>query len=119
MKSEEARLQAACMTWVRLQYPNLNVWHCPNGGSRNAIEAANLKRQGVKAGVCDIHVDKAAGGFHGLKIEMKVGKNRLTPAQEAYFEQCERDGYKTAVCRTFEEFQATISHYFKKKNDTI
>lgn len=50
----EAMEQAALFQWaftVRQTFPELRLmYHIPNGGKRNRFEAANLKRQGVKAG---------------------------------------------------------------------
>jgi VRR-NUC domain len=111
VKKEEAKLQAACIAWVRLQYPKILVWHCPNGGSRNAIEAANLKRQGVLAGVCDIHVDAARRGFHGLKAEAKSKNGKLSPAQKEYLKKCEAEGYATVVFNSFEQFIEIMNWY--------
>jgi hypothetical protein len=53
----------------------------PNGGSRNSIEAKNLKREGVKAGVSDMQVilkDKV------LFIEMKRPPKRLKNGELSY-----------------------------------
>ena len=53
----------------------------PNGGSRNSIEAKNLKREGVKAGVSDMQVilkDKV------LFIEMKRPPKRLKNGKLSY-----------------------------------
>jgi hypothetical protein len=111
MKTTEAKLQIACMNYAAMQYPNLLIWHCPNGGSRNVIEAANLKRQGVKSGVCDIHVDKACGGFHGLKIELKSAEGKLSPAQADYLERVRDEGYATAVCYDFDDFVNVLNNY--------
>lgn len=56
------------------KYPELKLmYHIPNGGSRNRLEAANLKKQGVKSGVPDICLPVARGAYHGLYIEMKSG----------------------------------------------
>lgn len=111
MKTQEAQLQEACMRWAALQYPKLLIWHCPNGGSRNIREAVNLKKQGVRAGVCDIHVDKACNGWHGLKIELKTPNGKLSPAQAAYLQQVRKEGYFTAVCYSFDEFVQTLRGY--------
>lgn len=111
MKTTEAQLQAACMHYAALQYPKLLIWHCPNGGFRNAKEAAHLKRQGVRAGVCDIHVDKASNGYHGLKIELKSAKGKLSPAQAEYLRQAYEEGYATAVCYSLEEFMQVLKRY--------
>ena len=54
----EAAEQSTLIDWslrCRGKYPELDLlFHIPNGGSRNKIEAAKLKAQGVKAG-CRIY----------------------------------------------------------------
>lgn len=57
-KRSEATEQERVINWARFyakDFPELDLLHhIPNGGSRNQLEAANLKRQGVKAGVLKI-----------------------------------------------------------------
>ena len=71
----EAQEQAALFRWAECmawKWPELRcMHHIPNGGSRNPIEARHLKEQGVKAGIPDVFLPCARGGFHGLYIEMK------------------------------------------------
>ena len=55
---------------------------CLGGGKRDAKTATILKRQGVKAGVPDLHLPVARGGYHGLYIELKVGDNTTTKKQK-------------------------------------
>lgn len=61
----EANEQEALFRWtvfVRGRFPEIELlYHIPNGGSRNKLEAANLKRQGVKAGVPDLCLPVARG----------------------------------------------------------
>lgn len=56
-KRSEATEQERVINWATFyakDFPELDLLHhIPNGGSRNQLEAANLKRQGVKAGVPD------------------------------------------------------------------
>ena len=72
----EATEQEKLISWTQYQYneyPELKlIFHIPNGGSRNTLEAANLKRQGVKAGVPDLCLPVARQNYHGLYIEMKL-----------------------------------------------
>lgn len=55
MKQYEADQQRKLFQWttfIRAKHPEIDLmFHIPNGGSRNKLEAANLKKQGVKAGV--------------------------------------------------------------------
>ena len=85
--------------WHENSYPELKlIFHIPNGGSRNKMEAANLKAEGVKAGVPDLCLPVPRNEHHGLYIEMKWGKNKTTENQNWWLEQLEQQGYKTEVC---------------------
>lgn len=115
IKSSEAQEQAALFEWAAWnvgKYPELALmFHVPNGGSRNAIEAANLKRQGVKAGVPDIFLPAARGIWHGLFIEMKVGKNKSTEKQIEWQNKLFDQRYLVYVCWSWEEARARIECY--------
>jgi hypothetical protein len=70
-----------------------------------------LEAEGVKAGVPDIHLPVARGGFHGLYIEMKFGKGKLTGAQEDYILFLKQRGYAVAVCYGYEDAVEVIQWY--------
>lgn len=71
--------------WNTGRFPELKLlFHVPNGGKRNAAEAARFKAMGVKAGVPDLCLPVARGGYAGLYIEMKYGKNKTTEKQEEW-----------------------------------
>ena len=113
----EANEQTALFNWAQLsrcKYPELDLlYHIPNGGSRNRLEAANLKRQGVKAGVPDLCLPVARGGFHGLYIEMKAGKNKTTDKQNSWLAALKAQGYCTAVCYNWLEAKELLENYLK------
>ncbi len=114
-KRSEATEQEIVINWCEYnsqRHPELKlIYHVPNGGSRNQLEAVNLKRQGVKAGVPDLNLPVALHGFHGLYIEMKFGKNKTTEKQNWWLEQLQKQGYKTAVCYGADEAIDTIKEY--------
>lgn len=111
----EANEQAALFRWAAFssgKHPELRLlYHIPNGGSRHPAEAANLKRQGVKAGVPDICLPVARGGFHGLYIELKAGKNKPTEAQVEWIEALAKERYAAVVCYGAEEAQEAVGEY--------
>ena len=111
----EAAEQEALFRWANYQlrqYPEL-VWlyACPNGGSRNKAEAANLKRQGVKAGIPDICLPVARGGYHGLYIELKAGKNKPTDKQKECIAWLRSQGYMAEVCVGWQQAAELITKY--------
>lgn len=101
-------------TFYAKDFPELDLlYHVPNGGSRNQLEAANLKRQGVKAGVPDLVLPVPRQQFHGLYVEMKWGKNTTTDKQDWWLEQLQQQGYKTAVCWSADEAMDVIAEYME------
>lgn len=110
IKRSEATEQQAVVEYCF--YNRITIFAIPNGGSRNKLEAANLKRQGVKAGVPDLFVPVARRGFHGLFIEMKYGKNKTTPAQDDWLNTLNREGYLAKVCYGYAEAVELLKYYF-------
>lgn len=111
MQNVESRLQQACVRWVRYQYPDLVVYAIPNGGKRNAVTGAILKAEGVLAGVADLFVARACGSYHGLYIEMKTEGGRQSESQKEFERRVVREGYRYAVCRSFEDFEGLVRGY--------
>ena len=73
--NEEARIQSEFFNKVPLFFPNLPdrlLFAVPNGGSRHKIEAANMKRQGVKRGVADVILQIPKKGYASLCLEFKT-----------------------------------------------
>jgi len=105
----EAQEQAAVIEYC--DYMKIPVYHVPNGGKRNAREAANLKRQGVKPGVPDLCVPVARGGFHGLYIEMKTKKGKPTEHQLKWLSLLRKQGYAAFIARGSKQAIELISNY--------
>ena len=112
---EEAQEQSALIEWcgwMAHKIPVLNlIFHVPNGGFRNEIEAANLKRQGVKAGVPDLFLPVAKHGFHGLFIEMKTKNGKVTENQVKWLRDLSAQGYLAVICRGADEAKKIIEDY--------
>lgn len=115
----EAQEQTTLFQWAALmthRLPELRtMYHIPNGGSRNAIEAVRLKAQGVKPGVPDIFLPCARGEWHGLYIEMKRRKGgRVSEEQREMIRLLIEQGYKAVVCYGWEEAKNTICEYLRE-----
>lgn len=120
MAPKESREQETLMEWAAWcsgKHPELKMlFHIPNGGSRNLIEAAHMKAQGVKAGVPDLMLPVARGGFHGLFIELKRQKGgRVSEAQEEWIRVLNREGYLTVVCAGWGEASRMIEKYLEEE----
>lgn len=101
--------------WFRLQYRHLAkvIFAVPNGGHRNAREAAIMKAEGVTPGVADVILLVARGGYNSLCIEFKTERGRQTNLQKEWQEAVERQGNKYVICRSFMEFVKTVDEYLK------
>ena len=114
----EEQEQITLFNWAAMmnyKYPELRyMYHVPNGGYRNKAEAGRFRAQGVKSGVPDIVLPVARGGYHGLYIEMKVGKNTTSDSQEWWIEHLRKQGYKVAVCYGWEEAAAELTEYLSE-----
>jgi len=114
----EAQEQRALFRWAAYEtgrYPELELMHhIPNGGSRDPREAHNLKEQGVKAGVPDIFLPVARGGYHGLYIELKRTKGgTVKEEQKRWQENLTAQGYRSVICKGFYEARDEILSYLK------
>lgn len=97
------------------EYPELRLMFAiPNGGSRHKAEAANLKRQGVKAGVPDICLPVARQGYHALFIEMKKDSGKPTREQLDWVASLEKNGNKAVFCFGQEEAWQTLTDYLSR-----
>ncbi|EHQ92164.1 VRR-NUC domain-containing protein [Desulfosporosinus youngiae] len=119
MNHRESDEQQALFQWAKLmevQYPELSLLHSiPNGGKRNAREAARLKKEGAKAGVSDIFLPVARGGFHGLYIEFKVKGGKLSDNQTWWLEETTKQGYYSTVCFGWIEASEVIQKYLARR----
>lgn len=120
----EAHEQAALFNLINgigvRYYPELRLlYHIPNGGKRNAAEAAHLKLQGVKSGVPDLCLPVARGGYHGLYIEMKVGDNKPTENQKRWLADLEKEGYATMVCYGYKQAAEVLVKYLTEGKGNV
>lgn len=109
---KEADIQKAFFRWVAYN-PKIRAltFAIPNGGKRDVKEASHLKAQGVRSGVPDVFMAHPSSQYHGLFIEFKAKKNKLTENQEIWFKSLESKGYKCIVCYSLEDAIKFIEHY--------
>lgn len=111
----EHRIQCACVTWFRAQYPNMrhSLFAVPNGGRRNAVTGSKLKSEGVLAGVSDLILLHRTAQHGALLIELKTRIGRQSELQRQWQRAVEQDGYKYIVCRSLEDFIEQVNDYIK------
>ena len=91
-------------------------FHCPNGGSRHALEALKLKDMGVKAGIPDCMILDQRHGYSGLAIELKVGYNKPSEHQLAIFDKLVERKWMVIVSWSLDETIILIDNYYNIKS---
>lgn len=116
-KPDETAEQEAVFQWAAFnsgKYPELEfMYHVANEGKRTARYGAELKRMGLKNGVPDICLPVPRGNYHGLYIEMKVGRNTPTDAQAKYLNFLTAQGYCAVWCIGADNAINIIKAYLK------
>lgn len=110
--SEDAEQEAVVEYCDLLHIP---IVHIPNEGKRSLSYAARMKKMGLRSGFPDLLVPLARGGYHGLFIEMKYGKNKTTKEQKEWLERLSAEGYACTVCYNAAEAIKTIESYNRRK----
>lgn len=110
--------QAALMAelWARMPVVADLIYHVPNGGHRVKAVAAKLKAQGVKAGIPDLKLPMARGGFFGLYIEFKAtppNDAAISGSQHERIRKLNDQGYLAVVCRGHFDAMEQIRAYLR------
>lgn len=109
--------QTVLFAWAALmegQFPVLRwMHHIPNGGKRSKREAARFRAMGVKAGVSDVFLPCARGGWNGLYIEMKALDGRPSEEQKAFARDMTGEGYLSVFCFGAEQAERAILAYLR------
>ncbi|KKN70239.1 hypothetical protein LCGC14_0432640 [marine sediment metagenome] len=91
-------------------------FHVANERKCTPSQGYRLKRKGVKPGVLDNIITKSPNiytaddklKYKGVAIELKIGKNKLTPEQQKWFDILTEDGFLCFVCYSIDEVIATL-----------
>ena len=121
-QSEEHVIQTNCISWCQWQglvWPELNmVFAIPNGGFRPGRGGAYMKEEGVKAGVPDLFLPVARRGWHGLFIEMKKPKGRVSIPQMAMMALLKKQDFLCYTIRSLNDFCDVLTWYLGYEENT-
>jgi len=97
---------------VLAMHPECKWIHAvPNGFYSTPAQKAKMGYEGLRKGVWDIFVPYPRGKYHGMYVEMKYGKNKLTAEQVEFGAFVEAQGYKTFVAYGWFEAYTAIMDY--------
>lgn len=113
----EHATQCACFEWWDAWAPTIGLparllFAIPNAGAgAQKGRAGWLKAEGVKAGTADTFLSLPRGRYHGLYLELKHGRNDLSPEQRSFREAVMKQDYGFTTVRSIDEFQSAIRSY--------
>ena len=103
----EHNLQSSIMRFLDDALPSsCYAFAVPNGGKRNAVTGAILKREGVKAGVADIMILRNPGMC--AMIEVKTKEGGLSNSQKLFRDWCSANGFPYAVVRSLGDVECAL-----------
>ena len=96
---------------IRGVYPELALlFHIPNERP-DKVQAAILKKMGVKRGAPDLFLPIPSGEYHGLFIEMKAMSGRQSDDQIWWIEHLKANGYACSVCYGWKQATEVLTWY--------
>lgn len=106
------------VNWFHEKYPELadDFHHFANERKCSIQQGRLLKRMGVKKGVSDFFLALPIDGYSGFWLELKVGKNKITPEQKQFLDRKLLRGYLCAACWGFEAAKELILAYLRNYN---
>ena len=116
--------QSDFIRWKRIRGATderlLNIYAIPNAqifqkGTDKAAAARivnYMKSDGLENGVLDVNIDYPSKGYHGMKIEFKYGKGKLSNMQKIWKKRFEKAGYLVLVCYSADVAIDAVCEYF-------
>jgi len=103
--------QRQLIQWCRLD-PRLQfLFHIANENTAGIKWGIRNRQLGVKSGVPDLMLPIPAGGYHGLFVELKTKRGKVSPNQQRWLDALNTFGYKAVVCYGWESARDEITAY--------
>ncbi len=109
----EHQIQSLLFKWFKLQHPKLVMFAIPNAAKRSYAQVSYMKSEGLVAGIADIFLMCPKSGYHGMFIELKSAKGKLSDSQKDFMGAASSMNYLAVVCYGFDEAKKAIEEYLK------
>lgn len=113
-------LTKQCAQWVSLMRNQDDrfklVFSVQNERKTTPRAGRQWNLRGRTKGVSDwiILCPSSSGRYHNGAIELKAGRNNVTPDQASFLATADKHGSFAAVIRSFEDFQRAVTLYMEK-----
>jgi hypothetical protein len=107
-RQEERHIQIQYVQWLRIQYPNVITIISPIvkfGGTmkQRLIQGYTQKMMGYMKGTLDIFLPHPKKEYHGLFIELKSLRGRISKEQILMVDALSQKGYAVYVCSNLDD----------------
>lgn len=111
---EQALFFAWCMRHAS-EFRGLDsIYAIPNGGNRDAITGAMLKKEGVRKGIPDMCLPVPIGGKGALYLELKVRSGgKVGPEQKEWQKRLLELGNESVIVKGFKEARLAVMKYYE------
>ena len=106
----ESKTQQAIVRYAKLC--RFDVFSIPNGADVHASNRIRLTREGLLPGVPDLFFPVASNNYHGLFMEVKSRKGRLSKHQLEVIDKLSLNGYKCCVVYSLDDAIEELKNYF-------
>ena len=115
LKAEDIA-QINLINWFKYNFPQYkeDIAHVANQRTCSPMEGRLLKKLGVQKGFSDIFIAIPKNGYHGLFLELKVGKNKPTKEQQEFLDRKIELGYAAVCVWGWEAARDFIVEYLKE-----
>lgn len=110
----ERSIQVNFVNWFKFEYPEYekDIHHFANERKCTPMQGRALKKMGVTRGVSDIFIAVPYNHDHGLWIELKTVKGRVSKEQLDFISQKRMRGYEAKVAFGLDEAKQIVVNYF-------
>jgi len=112
MRNEEMWIQIKVVEYIRRKYPDA-LFTCAPATAKSVQQGVKNKRMGLRKGWPDLFIAEPRNGRHGLFLELKTQKGKVSPEQSAILNKANELGYSGIAVYSYEEAVETINSYMK------
>lgn len=114
-EADEQKLLFEWAEYEEVLYPELQLmYHIVNEGKRSYQAGAELRKQGMRAGVPDVCLPVPRGNYGALYIEMKRTKGgKISEEQQWWIDKLNAAGNLAVICHGFDEAKNAILAYLQ------
>lgn len=104
MMNDEWKIQTNFFTLINNNKPELLnlIFSVPNGLSSSPVAKKMAKLNGLLNGVCDVFCSIPNTKYHGLYIEFKTKKGKLSEYQKIFISCVQQKGYDVLIATDYQ-----------------